>query len=163
MESDGKSVLRRTGERLAASRPGSWLFLNVFPHIDRVLLRLSRGYLSLSVGQPVVLLETRGARSGARRSTPLMCMPTGEQIILIASNAGGTRHPGWYFNLRKNPEATVTLRGQKRQMVAHDAVGSEREDLWKRAVDFYGGYAIYQQRAGTRQIPVVVLSPVARS
>ena len=65
--------LREIGERLASSRAGTWLFLNVLPHIDRPLLRLSRGYLSVSLGQPVVLLESLGARTGAVRATPLMC------------------------------------------------------------------------------------------
>ena len=153
---------REIGERLASSRVGTWLFLNVFPHIDRPLLRISRGYLSLSVGQPVVLLETVGARSGALRSTPLMCLPcvpTDEDIVLVASNGGSPRSPGWYHNLRKSPEATVTLRGHRRRMRAREAAGAEREELWRRAVEFYSGYAIYQERAGDRLIPLVVLSP----
>ena len=152
--------LREIGEQLASSRVGTWLFLNVLPHIDRPLLRLSRGYLSVSLGQPVILLETVGARTGAVRATPLMCLPLGDELALVASNGGGSRSPGWYFNLRKNPEATVTLRGRRRQMLAREATGAERDELWKRAVTFYSGYRTYQERAGARRIPLLVLSPV---
>ncbi len=78
---------------------------------------------------------------------------------LVASNGGGSRSPGWYFNLRKNPEATVTLRGRRIRMVAREATGAEREELWKRALSFYSGYRTYQERAGARRIPLLVLSP----
>ena len=152
--------LREIGVQLVSSRVGTWLFLNVFPHIDRPLLRLSRGYLSISLGQPVILLETVGARTGAARATPLMSLVLGEEIVLVASNGGGDRSPGWYFNLRKNPEATVTLRGRRRRMLAREATGTEREDLWKQAVAVYSGYRTYQERAGARRIPLLVLSPI---
>ncbi len=151
--------LRDIGVQLVSSRVGTWLFLNVFPHIDRPLLRLSRGYLSISLGQPVILLETVGARTGAVRATPLMSLLVGEEIVIVASNGGGERSPGWYFNLRKNPEATVTLRGRRRRMLAREATGTEREDLWKQAVAVYSGYRTYQERAGARRIPLLVLSP----
>lgn len=155
--------LREFGVQLASSRVGTWLFLNVFPHIDRPLLRLSRGHLSLSLGQPVILLETVGARTGVVRATPLMCLLRGDEIALVASNGGSERSPGWYFNLRKNPEATVTLRGQRRRMLAREAIGAERDALWTEAVAFYSGYQTYQERAGARRIPLLLLRPIEPS
>lgn len=146
-------------KRFAASPPGTWLFLHVFPHLDRPLLRLSRGRLSVSLGQPVLLLETRGARSGRPRATPLVYLQDGENVVLIASNGGRPGHPAWYHNLRAHPEASLTLRGVTRRFRAREATGEERERLWQRAVDFYPGYDTYQARAGSRRIPVLVLAP----
>ena len=89
-----------------------------------------------------------------------MSLLVGEEIVIVASNGGGERSPGWYFNLRKNPEATVTLRGRRRRMLAREATGTEREDLWKQAVAVYSGYRTYQERAGARRIPLLVLSSI---
>ncbi|MFQ5946362.1 MAG: nitroreductase family deazaflavin-dependent oxidoreductase [Anaerolineae bacterium] len=154
------NLLMRAVFGLASSRPGTWLFLHVFPHIDRPLLRLSGGRLSLSLGQPILLLTTRGARTGQPRSSPLMYVADGERVALIASNGGRPRHPAWYHNLRANPEATLTLRGETRRYRAREAAGAERQRLWAKAVGQYLGYATYQRRAGERPIPVMVLEPL---
>lgn len=153
----------RALERVAASRPGGWFFVNVANRIDPPLLRLTRGRLSLAVGQPVLLLTTRGAKSGRVRRTPLLYATDGEDVVLIASNAGSVRHPAWYHNVRADPRVELQLPGRRGAYVAREAAGAERERLWAKATDLYSGYDVYQRRAGAREIPVVVLSPAEKA
>ena len=149
-------------ERLVArffvTRFGAWLGLYVLPCIDRPLLYLSRGRFSMSPGQPILLLITTGAKSGRRRSTPLLYFRQGDRIVVIASNGGQPRHPAWYYNLRAHPEATVFVGGRVATYVAHEARDEERTALWSRAADYYLGFNVYEQRVA-RNIPVMVLTP----
>lgn len=145
---------------LVSSRAGTWLFLRVAPPVDRLLLRLSSGRASLSLGLPILLLTTQGARTGQPRSSPLLYVADGERVALIASNGGRPRHPSWYHNLRANPEVTLTLRGETRRYRAREAGRAERQRLWAKAVAQYPGYATYEQRTGGRPIPVIVLEPL---
>ena len=145
---------------IASSRPVTWLYLNVFPHIDRPLLRATGGRLSVSVGYPILLLETRGAKTSRVRTTPLFYVADGDDVVIIASNGGGPSHPAWYRNLLAHPRATLTLRGGTAKYTAREAEGEERGALWRKAVSAYPGYAKYRVRAGSRAIPVMVLSPV---
>jgi deazaflavin-dependent oxidoreductase (nitroreductase family) len=120
---------------------------------------LTRGRLSTGLGQPIVLLHARGARSGIERTTPLLATKTGERILVVASKAGAIKHPAWYHNVRANPDVEVTVDGRRQPVRARIAQGDERARLWDIACDNYSGYATYQRRAGSRQIPVVVLEP----
>jgi deazaflavin-dependent oxidoreductase (nitroreductase family) len=148
-------------ERVAATRAGGWFFVHVAHHVDPFLLRASKGRVSLAPGQPIALVTVKGAKSGVPRQTPLLFASDGDDIILLASNAGSTRHPAWYHNLRANPRADVIAPGGRSgRYVAHEAEGAERERLWEIAADLYAGYDVYQGRAGGRRIPVMVLSPV---
>ena len=79
--------------------------------------------------------------------------------MLIASNFGQAHHPAWYYNLKKHPQATVTLRGHTADYVAGEASGEEYDRLWQRAVALYGGYAAYKTRTGGRAIPIIILAP----
>jgi deazaflavin-dependent oxidoreductase (nitroreductase family) len=158
-----KSRLDRVLQAFAQTRLGGWLFVTVFPAIDRPLIRLSRGRLSTGFGQTYVLLHTRGARSGAERTVPLLGTKAGDAIVLVASKAGDPRHPAWFHNVRAHPDVEVTVRGARRPMRARVAAGEERERLWALACDHYSGYAAYQGRTGGRVIPVVVLEPTAGS
>jgi deazaflavin-dependent oxidoreductase (nitroreductase family) len=153
----------RSPTRLAALHLGSWLFVRVFSRVDRSLLRLSGGRLSLAIGQPILLLTTRGAKTGHRRSTPLLYVQDGADVILIASNGGRPRHPAWYHNLRAHPEATLLLHGREGRYRAREAHGEERERLWRKAVDAYAGYAAYSRWTGGREIPVMILTRQADS
>jgi deazaflavin-dependent oxidoreductase (nitroreductase family) len=112
------------------------------------------------IGVPVVTLTAVGAKSGEPRSVPLIALPDGDNLFFIASNWGRSSHPGWYYNLSANPEATITIQGQRAQYIAHEAEGDERARCWDIAVSNYAGYAAYERRAGDRQIPVMVLAPV---
>jgi deazaflavin-dependent oxidoreductase (nitroreductase family) len=141
----------------AQTQFGGWLFIKVFPDIDRRLLPLTRGRLSTGMGQPVVLLHVRGARSGIERTVPLLATKIGDTVLLVASKAGAVEHPAWFHNVRANPDVEVTIDGRRRPMRAEIAEGAERERLWGIACDNYTGYETYQRRAGSRVIPVVAL------
>ena len=154
-----KSRIDKALQAFAQTRFGGKLFISVFPAIDRRLLPLTRGKLSTGMGQPVVLLHVRGAKSGIERIVPLLATKHGETVVLVASKAGATRHPAWYFNVRANPDVELTLDGRRQPMRARIAEGDERDRLWAMVCDNYSGYATYQRRAGARVIPVVALAP----
>lgn len=156
-----KSRFDRALQAFAQTRLGGWLFINVLPTIDRPLLRLSHGRWSTGMGQTIVLLHARGARSGSERTTPLLGTKSGDAILLVASKAGAPQHPAWLHNVRANPDVEVTVAGERRPMRARVAEREERDRLWAVVCDHYSGYAAYQARAGGRVIPVVVLESPA--
>ncbi len=123
--------------------------------------RLTGGVLGGSImGRRHLLLATTGRKTGVRRTTPLMYLEDGENLVVIASNGGNPQHPNWWLNLQKNPQAEVQLRSEKRRVKAEEATGEERERLWRAVVEVYSGYEGYQ-KSTERQIPVVVLRPEA--
>ena len=145
-------------QALARTRLGGWLFVNVFPVIDRWVMPRTRGRLKVAVGQPILLLHTRGARSGQPRTTPLLYTPQGDGFVIVASKAGAQHHPAWYHNLRAHPDAVaVEVGGRQIQVRPRVVEGAERTELWQRVNDNYNGYETYQGRTGGRVIPVIVL------
>jgi deazaflavin-dependent oxidoreductase (nitroreductase family) len=153
--------VERALESFAASKAGGWFYVRVANKIDTPLLRLSNGRVSLSVGQQVLLLTARGAKSGKPRAAPLLYMLDGDRIVLIASNAGNVKHPSWYHNIKAHPDVDVKAKGRSGRYRAREAEGEERERLWALANDYYRGYDVYQERAGARRIPVIVLERAA--
>ena len=152
------SLPERLVRRFLVSRFGIWFGRYVLPYLDRPLLYLSRGRVSMSPGQPILLLITIGAKTGRSRATPLLYLPDGDCVIVIASNGGRDRHPSWYYNLRAHPQATVYRDGRARSYRAYEATGEERAALWRKAVDYFDGFTLYEQRTA-RHIPVLVLAP----
>ena len=127
--------------------------------IHRLYYQLTRGAIGAgSARMPILLLTTTGRKTGRRRTTPLLYVAEGENIVVVASAGGQPRHPHWWLNLEKNPEAEVQIRNEKRRVKAEEASGVERERLWRLVVGMYPGYEEFQ-RATTRKIPVVVLRP----
>jgi deazaflavin-dependent oxidoreductase (nitroreductase family) len=108
----------------------------------------------------VIILTTTGAKTGQQRTAPVVAVPDGANLVVVASNWGRRNAPGWYYNLRAHPTATVTVGGVSRRVRAHEAIGDERDRLWQRDLEFYPGRAAYERRAVNRRIPVVVLTPV---
>jgi deazaflavin-dependent oxidoreductase (nitroreductase family) len=158
MSTEELSPWARALAGFAASKPGSWFFLNVANPIDKHLLPATNGRLSLAIGQPVLCLEVTGARSGKRRRTPLLFVPDGDDLVIVASATGRARHPAWYRNVAANPHVKVYAPGGRTgEYDARTAEGEERERLYRRAVDFYPGFTVYESRTA-RQFPVVVLS-----
>jgi deazaflavin-dependent oxidoreductase (nitroreductase family) len=147
-------------ERVAATTPGGWFFVNVANPLDRFLLRRTRGRFSVALGQPVLLITVKGARSGKPRQTPLLYLANGDNLVVVASKAGSATHPAWYHNVKANPTVDILARGRSGRYVGHEAEGEERARLWEEVNDLYAGYDVYQQRAGTRRIPVMVFTPV---
>jgi deazaflavin-dependent oxidoreductase (nitroreductase family) len=154
--------LLRAGQQLAGTAPAAWYFVNVAPHIDRVLLRASGGRLNSTLVMPTLLLTTTGAKSGRPRSTPLIYFRDGERYVILGSNGGNPKHPAWYHNLRANPQVQVEAEGKPMTCRAEEAEGEERERLWQIATDFYAGFVAYQRRAGERRIPIILLSTSER-
>ncbi|MBV9337318.1 MAG: nitroreductase family deazaflavin-dependent oxidoreductase [Solirubrobacterales bacterium] len=133
----------------------------MFPVIDRWLIPRTRGRLKVALGQPILLLHTRGARSGEPRTTPLLYTPLQEAFIVVASKAGAAHHPAWYHNIRAHPDAvSVQLEGRHVAVRPRLVEEPERSELWRRVNDNYNGYETYARRAGGRVIPLVVLEPV---
>jgi F420H(2)-dependent quinone reductase len=110
-------------------------------------------------GARIALIDHVGARSGVRRTSPLMFCEDGEAIAVVASKAGQPSNPAWYYNLRANPETSMQIAGERRSVRAHVADAAERERLWPRFVSLFSGYEQYQRQAAPRQIPIVVLEP----
>jgi deazaflavin-dependent oxidoreductase (nitroreductase family) len=155
-----KTRVEKLLQAFAQTPLGGKLFITVFPAIDRRLMPLTRGQLSTGLGQPIVLLHVRGARSGIERTVPLLATKTGDTVLIVASKAGAIKHPAWYHNVRANPDVEVTIDGRRRPMrAAIAAEGEERDRLWEIVCDNYNGYATYQRRAAGRVIPVVSLTP----
>lgn len=108
-------------------------------------------------GRPLLLLTTTGARSGRRRTTPLMYHPDGERLIVIASNAGAPKHPDWYRNLAADPAVTVEVGPDTYGAAAVILAGAERERLWGEILGLYPFFAEHETTAAPRQIPLVAL------
>jgi deazaflavin-dependent oxidoreductase (nitroreductase family) len=102
----------------------------------------------------MLLLHTRGARSGQPRSTPLLYTRHGRGYVVVASKAGADHHPAWYYNMRAHPGAvTIEVGGRHIPVRPREAEGPEREELWRLANDNYNGYQVYQQRGGPADYP----------
>ena len=158
------NAVQRAMIRFAGTTAGSRLFARTAHHLDRPVIRLSRGRTStatLLLGLPIVELTTTGARTGQPRRLPIIGVPDGERLVLVASNYGNPRHPGWYHNLRAHPDCTVRFRGQEQAMRAYEAEGEERERLWQLDATVYPPRAKYAARAPGRRIPVMVLEPTS--
>jgi deazaflavin-dependent oxidoreductase (nitroreductase family) len=106
----------------------------------------------------MLLLDHVGAKTGTKRTSPLLYIRDGENLVLVASKGGYPRNPGWYHNLRAHPDTTVQVGSERRAVRARIATPDERARLWPRAVEMYGNYADYQRRTD-REIPLVVLEP----
>ena len=109
-------------------------------------------------GWPVLLLTTQGRRSGRPITIAISYLADGARFVVAASNAGEDTYPAWYLNLKAHPQAEVQVGSMRRRVVASDASGEERSDLWRRIAGFDPAYAEYQRRT-YRQIPVVLLTP----
>ncbi|GGV66233.1 MULTISPECIES: nitroreductase family deazaflavin-dependent oxidoreductase [Streptomyces] len=108
---------------------------------------------------PVVVLTTRGARSGKLRKTPVMRVEHDGRYAVVASLGGAPQHPLWYFNLKADPRAELQDGPVKQDVRAREVTGEEKAEWWERAVAAYPPYAEYQQKT-SREIPVLVLDPV---
>ncbi|HWE11248.1 MAG TPA: nitroreductase family deazaflavin-dependent oxidoreductase [Solirubrobacteraceae bacterium] len=160
---DRANLLQKLLRQFAASGPGSWLFARILHRIDRPVHRLTGGrytFASLVSGIPVVMLTTRGAKSGRPRTTPVLGIPTTDGVAIIASNFGQTHNPAWSHNLRAHPDAEVVIDGVRRPVRGVETEGDRRAGIWRAGLLVYPGFAQYERRAAHRHIAVFVLEPV---
>ena len=124
----------------------------------RLYRRLQGRFVGRWFGGPVVVLETTGRRSGKPRATPVIYAWDGDDLVVVASNAGNGRTPAWWLNLQAEPRATIVIGGERRPVRAREAHGEERDrrrrvfDRVYPKLDDYGEFT-------DREFPVVVLEP----
>jgi deazaflavin-dependent oxidoreductase (nitroreductase family) len=131
-----------------------------FVRSHTAVYRLTGGRIGRRVlgGAPVLLLDHVGRNSGKKRTSPLLYIEEGEELVIVASKGGSHRHPAWWLNLRERPRTTVQVGGERRKVVARRASPDEKARLWPRLVEIWPDYEAYQRRT-SRDIPVIVLSP----
>jgi F420H(2)-dependent quinone reductase len=137
-----------------------WLLLRGFFGFHEAVYKGTRGLIGHRVPglPPMLLLDHVGAKSGTKRTTPLVYIPDGKRMVIVASKGGHPKHPAWFHNLKANPLTTVQAGTKKIPVSARVASDVERDQLWPKVVAAYSGYAGYQQRT-ERKIPLVILEP----
>ncbi|GAB1515615.1 nitroreductase family deazaflavin-dependent oxidoreductase [Actinophytocola sp. KF-1] len=110
------------------------------------------------IGLPVVILTTKGAKTGKIRKTPLMRVEHDGEYAVVASLGGAPKHPVWYHNVKSHPEVELQDGATKQDMVAREVTGEEKAKWWEIAVAAFPNYAEYQKKTD-REIPVFVLTP----
>ncbi len=117
------------------------------------------GRFTWLAGLPVLLLRTIGRKSGQERTAALVYLQDGTDLVVVASNGGSDRPPGWFFNIQKSPDVGMQIGRQRTRMRARVAAAEERTRLWplvnKNNSNRYDGY----QAKTKREIPLVILSP----
>jgi len=110
-------------------------------------------------GMPVILVTTRGARSGELRTTPVMCFPDGDSAwLVVASFAGAAQHPAWFTNMARHPDdVSIQVDGRRVKVAPHSLEGPQRQEAWERITTQSARFAGYQQKTD-REIPVVRLT-----
>jgi len=138
----------------------TWPLLRRVIGVHTALYRASRGLIGhrFPGAPPVLLLDHVGAKSATRRTSPLVYMRDGENVVLVASNSGNSRNPAWFHNLMANPDTTVQIGPRHLSVRARAASPTERRRLWPKVVQLNSGYVDYQARTA-REIPLVILEP----
>ena len=135
----------RVPGRVLVSRPFRAIGPRVIPPFHRVVSRLTGGRTLLdSAAQPMLMLVTRGARTGLLRETPLAAVPLEEgRLLVVGSNFARQHHPAWTVNLIAKPEAEIVFRGERTPVRARLLEGVERERRWQTAVAWFPGWTDY--------------------
>jgi len=130
------------------------------PDINRRIIEEFRAQGGKVVGPAegfsLLLLHTRGARSGAERVNPVAYQPVGDGWAVFATHAGAPKHPAWYHNVVAHPETIIEVGTETVPVRARVAEGEERERIWARQKAFYPRFAKYETQT-TRAIPVIIL------
>lgn len=113
---------------------------------------------NLLQGKPVIILTSKGAKSGKLRKTPLMRVEHDGEYAVVASLGGAPKHPVWYYNLTAHPAVELQDGSVRKDYTAREVRGAERDAWWDRAVAAWPDYAEYQKKT-TRILPVFVLTP----
>jgi deazaflavin-dependent oxidoreductase (nitroreductase family) len=142
----------------------SWPVLGPLMRAHAAVYRASGGRIGRRLpGLPPMLVLTHvGARSGKRRSTPLVYMPDGDSYVIVAAKGGHPQDPAWMHNLRANAEAEVQVGTRRIKVRAEEASAAERRRLWPRAAAYNPLWGRYQTRT-QREVPLVMLRPIGEA
>jgi deazaflavin-dependent oxidoreductase (nitroreductase family) len=160
-----KGIYGKLSAAAKPPEPGSIGFKawTVITSLNTWIYRVSGGRIAGSMDRaPVLLLHHIGRKSGQERVAPLLYLPDGEDMVIVASYGGAPKNPAWYHNLRAKPETVVEVGRERRPVTAHVATERERERLWPALLELYPAYGDYQART-ERTIPLVVLKSRAAS
>lgn len=136
------------------------LFIKWFMSFNTFILRISRGRIGSKLGtQTILILHTTGRKSGQERVIPIAYFDYENGYMIVASNWGKENNAEWYLNLKKQPRATVEVKGRSIAVQTREAQGEEYDRLWKFATERNPPYLDYQKMT-SRHIPIVVLQPV---
>jgi deazaflavin-dependent oxidoreductase (nitroreductase family) len=145
---------------MSAKESAQHVLFRTMSGVHTALYRATKGRVGSRMGGgTIVLLTTTGARSGKHRTAALMSVRDGDDYVVIASNGGLSTHPGWYHNIRANPEARIEDGADTLEVRGRVATADERARLWPGIVERFKNYAGYQRKT-TREIPLVILEPV---
>jgi deazaflavin-dependent oxidoreductase (nitroreductase family) len=132
--------------------------IRLIGHLHTWVWKITGGKLGDAFGgAPLLLLTTQGRKSGRQRTTPVLYLEDGDDVIVVASFGGNDANPAWYLNLLSNPQADIVIKGKRRHLIAHEVSTEEKQRIWPRLTALYPNFAIYQQRT-RRDIPVLKLS-----
>jgi deazaflavin-dependent oxidoreductase (nitroreductase family) len=109
-------------------------------------------------GMPMLLLHHKGAKTGTDRVNPLAYQVDGDRYVVFASKAGAPTHPAWYLNLVANPDTSIELGAETFDVLATEAPEDERARIWNKQKEVMPQFAEYEQTAGGRVIPVIILT-----
>jgi len=151
-----KKVDPYTAGQIALARP----VIRAMSALNTWVYRLSGGRIGgrFLRGAPVLLLTTVGRRTGRARTTPLLYLKDGENLLIVASQGGLPTHPVWFLNLEAHPDVEIQIGSERRAMRARRASAPEKATLWPKLTAMYCDFDDYQART-QRDIPVVILSP----
>jgi deazaflavin-dependent oxidoreductase (nitroreductase family) len=152
-----RSLLSRAFASFSSTRLGRLISAKIVWKLDPYLLRATRGRVGMGLVLPTALLETRGAKSGARRRNAVIYFHDRDRVTIVASKAGDARHPAWFHNLRAHPDVTFGGIPMRATVIGDEA---ERERLWTLADGVFAPYATYRRDAArtSREIPIVQLT-----
>jgi deazaflavin-dependent oxidoreductase (nitroreductase family) len=136
-------------------------FLKIFMALNTFAIRLSRGRLGGQLGtQTILLLHSRGHKSGKHYVTPIAYFYTDGFYFLVGSNWGKQQNAGWYYNLLAQPHTTIEVKGRTVPVDVSPAEGPQYDYLWEYAIQHHPPYLHYKEMT-ERRIPIVILKPVA--
>jgi F420H(2)-dependent quinone reductase len=138
---------------------GTPFFVKMLLNAHAAMYRLSGGKLGGKMGpNSILLLTTTGRKSQQKRTIPLGYFKDGENFVITASNAGQPQHPGWYFNLKNDPHATIEVGKEKIDVTAEQADPEQKKRLWAKLISIAPQYDGYTRKTN-RDIPMMILHP----
>jgi deazaflavin-dependent oxidoreductase (nitroreductase family) len=139
--------------------PPRWI-LKIITRVHALISALSGGRWGNTInGDEVCFVDMVGARTGRTRTIPLMYVPRGDQVLLVASMGGAPKNPTWYHNLVKNPEVEISYRGKRSRYRTRLATPDEKPDMWPVCDQAYAPFADYRKLT-SRDIPIFVCDPL---